>query len=762
MAIYNNNVIKHGFQLSKGSIDSVKTFLRRETDKAKPTQRSQVLLRYHALQDKTEPVKTGISSLLSSANGYDYYLVDNYPELPVVYHYRYSKPDVADLGLEITYRLKVIPGQEAAVVSLLAKRKNPEKELHDTLESWTKTAFADLEKMALENHEAFKVEMNKKLEAQGRMHGLQLTTQINYQFEGLPPNPRIVVDARDIKVQPREYTKFTTLSFYAVLKPDPAEHQSSYSHIWYQQRAVFKPLLTGLLEAYISHQVTYNTLIDDLQETVRKGLIKYWNDALRLERKGWLLEELQLSTTEAPPSIHESKEIVTNIILNKAKISLNNAVILNRVNADLFTRSGITDLRQWVTDKLQQVSQNILAQFSYAELISRFTELSNLIKSELNREAGRIGYTVEYLTTDDLISPDKLNFSVELEAEEQEFRTATNDTVKVNVLVNGKIKSLNHETWRQLLKPGAVQNFGNEMKPELLRYLRQALLRIDPAEFYTTFTAVHSPAIVNDLRKILVNKFNLESVDIVPTLEDTEAAKLLRDLRNGFFTSQIELFRKSAGFMIRYSISGVGVYKWSLFSSRNVADKQAIIDNLSSMVANYVRYNIELQVNQINWLQHPRFVSLVLAVAKSSVEHISESTGLLIEVLDVSEKYNHVTNDLVQLNVKNSRDYLLNIAERISQVNNRLLDQVGLDLPDPDEIKRLEEMKAGLEKRMKEEKFSANDLSISHGTGIDKLIGDINQGKLLRAPDDADTGKPNSKKDDDKDDDDNLQATIIS
>jgi long-subunit acyl-CoA synthetase (AMP-forming) len=119
----------------------------------------------------------------------------------------------------------------------------------------------------------------------------------------------------------------------------------------------------------------------------------------------------------------------------------------------------------------------------------------------------------------------------------------------------------------------------------------------------------------------------------------------------------------------------------------------------------------------------------------------------MIEVINVMSAYNNVTDDWVEDNIKKSRETLLGLSARIQDTEKKILALIGID---PEEVKKQEDIKKDLEERMKKEKFTANDLSISHDEDINKLIGHITDQLRLEGP----GAKPNGQAPNDDDDDD--------
>src|SRR5258706_4508563 len=166
MPIISNNTVSDQLQFISGTPGSIRQLIRKQDSGRRPELKGQVVIRYNKLQDKAEPVRSGISiPTIFGSSDIRHYLVDTNPNITVEYLYRYLATDLPEIKLAIKYRIQAIAGKETLLGSLLAKRDMIESEFDKSIRNWTIEAFKGLEQLVFENTEEFKKSLVKNLQS---------------------------------------------------------------------------------------------------------------------------------------------------------------------------------------------------------------------------------------------------------------------------------------------------------------------------------------------------------------------------------------------------------------------------------------------------------------------------------------------------------------------------------------------------------------------------------------------------------------------
>lgn len=679
--------------------------------------------------------RLSFSSLFGMRKPVEYYRVDTYSHASVTFNqvYKIRYTGYGETEIAIKYVFSAMKDGEAILVEELVRRNTPAISLSHKIDKWVDDAVSNNVNTLFTDFEKFTSAFDRFLAEQASRIGLDLLVTTTYKGD-LTSLGFIKPSAKEVVVQPRGYNDYLKLGFDAVLVPDKQTNSRMLVTLGHKNRSEFQPLLLSWMQTYVREAVTYNDIASYLHFKVRVGLMDYWNSLLRKEHKGWIVAELVLHSGDVPPASFKFERMEIEGVLKNAKIPLINTVLLNLEDAEKFKNSRIQNLETWIKEKLQQTAHNILSKVSYAELVSNIEQLGSIIKSNLDKQAILIGYRVEYLLTSELVDRARLNFHFQFSDEEQIFQTSLNEKIHLNIHISGRIQSLNHNTWRSTLTPET--DFVQEMKKEVLRVVRQLLLRIHADDFYTRFTEVVEPKLVGEIKNLLIDQFNVEtSVDISPQIGISAIRQLIIDLQRGQQQIDINCFNEGAKFRVTFSVVAVDPAKWALFFSRNYSTPAEVKESIGERIRIFVENAVRVTVPDIDILRDSRIYELIGKYAREANKVIREKLGLIIDIIDVEQASNKLSDVLFEKNLVSAEAKLRKLMDAIKKVDDEILD--ALERGDEEwEIQELEDRKGKLQKRLEGEHFNANQLSGQFGDkSFDKLIGASTDTKKISSSD---------------------------
>jgi hypothetical protein len=746
MANYLNTVIKR----DSGTVPTLDPIICRLTDPG-PNPKAEVLDHVIVQLDRKtgktqqfERKRFTLGGLFGSKKPVDYYRVDTYQHTAVNFslQYRIEHEQYGLMELKLEHTIWAIEGSESLLIEELTRRNTPASMLNDRMHEWIVQGITENMEALYTNFGQFSGALSRYLTSRAAGIGLHLRTVCNYSGEPGTRQDTIRITARDVPVQPKGYNDFLTLGFDAVLIPDRSLKGTTLTVLGYKNREEFDDLLVNWLQQYIRETTSYNDILSALHFKVHTGIIGHWNKQLRALNKGWEVGELAMQTVASSPAVFKFEHLEVEVALRNGRIPLSNTIILNLEDAERFKNKRIDDLEKWVKEKLQQAAQNVLAKVSFAELVARIDQLTSIIKSDLDRQAQQIGYRVEVMLTSRLISQESLNFQMSFIDDEQVFQTSLNEKVQLNVMITGRIKSLDHDTWRNTLTPER-QDFVMEMKKEVLRVVRQMLLRINPDDFYTQFNTQLEPKLVAALKDLLVHQFNVDySVDIAPQMEISPIRQLIIDLLKGTHHAQVKCFNEAAEFQVTFSVSGIDPNKFSLFASRNYQDVPEVIRAIGDRIRIFVENAIRVKVPDINVLRDSRLFSLIEEFARRADAVAREKLGVIIDIIDVEQISNAITGMMEKNALEAVQERIRFLINEGFKVDQQLLEASISDESEweTENIKLLEAKKLKIKKKLEEEQFE--EYQLSHKTARQNFDKALQEAGNLKEVTDADNPGP--------------------
>ncbi|QEM09044.1 hypothetical protein [Mucilaginibacter rubeus] len=688
----------------------------------------QVIVKYDSKLGKAEtlqekrPSWSNLFGLFKSNSNADYYLIDTDAKVSFKLQYEVSTPEYGLLVFNIAFTISAIPNAETKLVETLARRKTPTTILQEKLSVWIEGLIASQVTNVFQRFDSFAATLKSTLIQQGSAIGLKFDLKVSGAEEDQPLPGSFSTDWLDVPVQPKDYNDLMKLQINVTMAPDPAA-PATLVKLGYKKKDTFNSLLKQWLQAFVRESYSYNDLNANLHSRFRNSLMAYWNEQFSKQNLGWTAVELVLKSLEVLPAEFKFEKMEIEVDLRNVRVPLRNTVILNLENAEKFKNRRITDLERWIREKLQQIAQNMLSHVSYAELVSNINVYGDSIKSDLNAVAREIGYKVEYLLTAELVDHARLNFNFQFDKNEQAYQTSLNENVRLNVLISGKISSLNHPTWKSTLTPDT--DFAKEMKKVLIPEVRKELLNTQADDFYTRFTDKVGPALEARIRAKLVSEFNVDpEVDILPQMEESDIIDLINQLQTGLQEVPVDCFNGAANYKVTFSVTAVDPLKWSLFANRNYSDAEQVKAAVGERIRIHTENLIRLHVKDVALLSDARMYELVSRFAADTDQTVRDKLGLIIDIIDVEQLSNKVGETFSRTTLSHIIEKIEQLQEAIRRTDRKIIEAIISDDDENSyEVKLLEKKKEQLTKLLKDENLSAFMLSNnSGGEKFDKML----------------------------------------
>lgn len=691
------------FSLQKPSVSNIKNLFLKIPNESSYLQRltsGQLIVTYNRKTETAEYYKKPFFSMSKLGNDQlDYYLVDTYPSLQVVSKCEFNSNVHKELPVEIRYtNIQIRKGSELIVTETLAKRNTPEETFANLLHTLTSNILQAIANQAYQHFENFTSELAKKFSNEFTKSGFSIATSTVAKLasdQGSTVYKQIEFGRVEVKVQPLDFTSFVNIHFDAFLFPDETMTSSIASELTYKNREELKEFLVSLAKAFIRTKINYNTLSKNQDDYVRRGLVTYWNSRLRELGKGWQVGESKLYFPDKVPAEFKRESLQIQVVLKNAEIPLTNTVILYLEDAQRFQNSGVPNIELWIHEKLKKVSQQVLANVTYAELVSKFEDYRKIIKSQLDQEVKLIGYKVDYLVTSELISSSQLQFNFNFTESEQVF-DARNDKITLKVWVSGRISSINHPTWKKILTPQT--DLVTEIKKEVIRLIGQKILNTEADNFYSRLNTEIPGDLKNAVSELLRDKFNVEQdVYIQIIIEQSELKRRFEELATGSHVAEVSLMNGAAVFRVKFSISGVD--QWELFATR----KYINTDDEKMNIIEDVKEGFEQRLNKIieaKLLPHTALVNLLSKIENQVVEDVKKIRFLTVSIESIIEAKNTIKEVIKKGDVENiTNDYLSwqNQQRKLKQEIQRAIESES----SVDAIKKLKEELSDVERNLK-------------------------------------------------------------
>ncbi len=705
----------------------------RKVDNAHPTLASGAVQKVIKFDRRKGKVVTGFDISWLRDRQEDYYLVTSgrsmeTPRMGFQVNYR----TYGYVWLHAEFTIRCLPGLEEKLVETLARDLNPAFVLDQLITKWVSEVVEASQLDMIKNLTGFKGVFRQEMSQRAATIGLEM--EVRFFLKNEDKRESMDIDSRGFfNVQPRSYSDFVRLSFSARLQVD--DRQGGSASLFHDQQEKLRELLIDGIKNITRLDFTYNQLFNDLNGSVRDRLIEMLNEWLRLKNTGREIAEIRFETDEVfEPFMLEKFHIVCPL-RDGVEITLVNTVTLNLENPEVYKTKRITDLREWTSRMLTRIAIRELVGASFADMVAELHTYEASIKREFEVEAQQIGYDVQYFLTSrevDTGTVDRIEF--ELDEDQWEFPTSIDGVnVKLNVIVNGRIRDFQYEKLRKHLRPDV--DLTSVIRKEVYRKTRHFLHSTDPNDFYTKFEGSIADELTNRILSKLVEEFNLErETDIILKRLETDLIERLRKLQTGFHTCIVESNDNRLIFESKFSVLRIYPETMQRFKSLNYSSIESEIGAISNILKAHLNPELNLYSIHIADLDDPRLLNKVFELLEDSAVIVRDEFGLEIQISkglwrlpNEDEKYKQkrkkvvgkANEDLLNEQMKVRLLQYKSQAKQLDEINGQI--ELATSSDDHERLKKLKKEK----KRIEEIVYKAD----SFGTLTEKPTKQLKQAK---------------------------------
>lgn len=556
------------------------------------------------------------------------------------------------LKLNITYKAHC-PFENVDVLIeklFIGSGEHPKKRLHAFLERYVEEFVEEFESTSDFFQKFYKYkrrlikEITKKTE---REIGLKLNLNIALKYE----NELEMIELEDgfFEVYVNNYDRGLKLKYKAQLEVDP--EQKINAIIKFEKKDQLKGLFRNQIKKVLLQSVSLDDFINNYN-LVKEKILKFLNE--RLIKEGRTISYLAIEN-ETLVSDSEKEFILDNYKVNcklkDSHIDITHDLIMQLTDLGKYKNSGIKSLEEWVKEKLESITKNVLFGNTYLDLILNFDTQNaksdeKNIKLRMDAEADKIGYTVRQLITIPKVDPLELvdGFSFDV-GESEEFSTLnTRIKIKLIVAVSGRIIDL--KKIEKYISPNI--NIIEKMKDRVLLSIKQVIDKVEPERYYIRFKDFDpklsvEKELIDVISKNLKKEFHASDIVITPKQLDTDITIRFAKLVSQFYKFNFETFPfreggsgESVKFEVMYQVKNVHRDGWHQFQSKRFDSIEEEVDQISTLLkvnlkntlstikSNEITYKTLIDVKKIK-----KIANLILKPI------IREAFGLEINILSI-------------------------------------------------------------------------------------------------------------------------------
>lgn len=621
------------------------------------------------------------------------YLIDTFEQVTKKQACKFESTEYGDVEVEFCHKMKVIPGKETLFTTKMVGRNNPQVTISQELNSIMTELIQHHAGEIYANPESLRSLVKTSMAKLGDNLGLEILTTLTLLTKIHVPKSQEISETK-ARVQPKNYNGYVNLNFELTLVPDGSPQKELLASQAFKQQEEFKTILVASLKSYISAQVTYNDLIQQINDKVRTDLIQHWNEDLSRANKAWKIGDVTLELPDAIPQHYRKDQLEVGATLNNAEILLKNTLTLNLENPEKFKLSRINDMEEWVKGKLQQATQSVVSNLTYAELIYQFRNLSNRICERFGQDTKDIGYQINSFLISDLLDATKLDVQLLIDEQDAMFTTQIKDIVRLSLTINGRIRDLNNDTWQSQLRPDSIPS--EMIKTGVIKFLSDKIAAFSSDNFYDDFNSINFKRnIESTLKDYLKKTFNVdENVNINLLIGHTALTERLNTLSRGFKQVTLSFLDGEAEFRVYYQITGVDSHLFGAFAGNNFPDIEDELNRINESLEICLYEHINLQVERLkNGAKAAQYIKS--KAEEAGIRWIKERFYLNIQIIQVKQVKNTFSNAGSHIWTQVWEDDMERIKERIYELKKKLFNAKD-GLYTPEEIalwkKELEEL----------------------------------------------------------------------
>jgi hypothetical protein len=453
------------------------------------------------------------------------------------------------------------------------------------------------------------------------------------------------IESENFPVHVKDHDDELNLSFKIGL--DINEKYKIYAILNYIRLEELKKLFQEKIKKYMHEQVSLHHFVYDLNNDVKKVLTGVLNKVL--EEKGreitWFKLESKINST--PRESQKFNHTVKCDIKDYSdKIEIQHKLLMQLENLGKSKSNDIGDLEIWVKEKLSDITQSILFEKNYVDILLDFEKaeekqaILNEIKTKMQKLALSIGYTVKHLIVEPNLVPLKFKKDGFI-VEEKEATFATRDTrvnVKLEIVATGRIKDLRKISKYITPDKDLIEEMRHVINNEILKEMHL----VNPEHFYMPFNfPSQKPAeemLEESIKEKIKSEFFAEDVNVVIKIVETGLIDQIKKLiTGGPYSFNIDILplkhaghRETVTFKIEFSIQGVDKNGWQLFLFRISKSTDEVIDKIKKTLGDAITVNFQTIPADVLLSGDIKVWKDLLKVAQISQADIADEFGLNI------------------------------------------------------------------------------------------------------------------------------------
>ena len=589
-------------------------------------------------------------------------------------------PSNRAIDIHVAYEARCEHGNEYKVVKALYKSEHPTNTFDRLIDKWIKEYAQNKMRVGIHfitHYFQLREELQEQISQRAQQEvGLILNTHLALVLEKERLLIPFEISSDYFPVRVKDCDEELELKLNTVLQIDE-EHKIN-SVLAYDRRPQLERLVHEQVQTFLWENATLPEFIHELNARLRDRLITFLNNALIQE--GRKISVLSL----------ENRVLLPEDFLS-FKVSVEDCTVQNsstaiRVEHDLqmklddirkYKASKINNLEDWITRKLAQITKTVLFEKSYAELIKSLNEnetnkeIPHEIRKEIEKEAKKIGYTVQH----HLVKPQDVEILIlqrdGLSFEKKgNFTTYNTDTeVKLTFVVEGKMRQLEKIT--PYINPNT--SIIEEIGKTALEEARQLIHTIDAERFYMRFAYTDIEGempVEQELKSRIVAKleeiFGLEEITVTPKLLETDIAKRFKKLLDGYESFEFDTFPlgdrgrgEKMKFALSFKVRSMGQGGWNTFQSNNFKSRSDEVKEVRKILEDDLKTKLETISSNILQYGNIQDYPDIRRIVDMSIEKIVNVFGLEIEIIvfrRLSTETEKLTQERYKTDIKIARD----------------------------------------------------------------------------------------------------------
>jgi hypothetical protein len=564
-------------------------------------------------------------------------------------------PSDQSIVVKIKYEAKVEPQNEETVVLSLYDGNNPGVVLNNLIENWIRDFIESKKSNGVQpilDFYNYRVELMEYLcKKASQDAGISIEFSISLKYEEDLKEVEICSDNFPVRV--KGYDDEINLAFKIGLAIN--EKNKIYAILNYTKLDSLEKFLQSKLKGYILENTTLDQFVFDLNGTLKDDLKRFLNEVLKEKGRevAWFKLESEASSIYPLPQkfLHLTRCDISDY---SKKVEIHHKLLMQLNDLAKYNAKKKTgDLEKWVTDQLDTITQDILFDKKYVELVLDFDQPEdsrqtlNAIKEKMQDRAESIGYSVKHLIVDPDLKPLKLRDGFEVELKEANFATLDNRVdVGLGIVVTGKIKDLKKVA--EYIKPDV--DIIEEMRLTIIEEVRTKMHEINPERFYMPFNYPEKETVPELLQKKIAEKLNkkfyADEINVIIKILDTDLINRITDLIKGnLYRFEINVsprrsygHRETVPFKIEFEIQSVAKDGWHNFLNLRSEPLEDLKEKITKTIADEIVHHFQKIPVDVLLANEKKVSETLLEIANITRLKIADVFGLDVFITQVSRE----------------------------------------------------------------------------------------------------------------------------